>query len=361
MNNLEFIKSKISYPLVIYHNKTYNQDANDTQIQKLINSKLIVIGDLHGNIKKALEILIVSDIVALDILDLILFFDLFLDVNFGNDEIIVKLCNIIKSIKLSNNKKVIFLGDILADRVGNDVLGLCFVNQLALIGLDFKILIGNHDHACNFEDLGAAKYMKDCCESFFLAFNIYDSGDFESKKEIELNLQKFLQKSKLLEFDKQNKTLFVHAGITKRNIKSFLKLFISLGILKRGYELSETTFENFCIIANQFYTDYRLGKYEAKKYVIENKVLANIHSRNERLLEGFLWVGEHDYLDSFEFFKSLGVETIVHGHDDYDRNSIFSPMNNGYKSNSDFTVINLDNSQGKSLESSIDTLPLYIA
>lgn len=358
---IEFIKSQLNYPIEIYKQHDYSTKDLNTQIVKLQTSNLIVIGDLHGNIKKAIEILILAQVIDFEIEQLKVFINVWNRGMFEDKETILSLKNLIKIIKVKSLKQVIFLGDILADRVGNDILGLAFINHLRAVGLQIETLIGNHDHACNFIDHSAANFMGNYVSSFYAGFNIYNSYDKDQKLEVDNLFNSFIQNSKLLIFDSNSKILFVHAGIRERNLKIFVKLLKSLKILTYDLVLSSSNFPQICDLINRFYSDYRSkDMYSDKRYVIENKILKYLHDGNRREFEGFLWVGEHNYTTDNKFFTNLGVKTIVHGHDSFDQESIFCPKNINYNMNSKFTVINLDNNQGKKIDESSEPLPLYL-
>jgi hypothetical protein len=223
-------------------------------------------------------------------------------------------------------------------------------------------LIGNHDHACNFVDLSAANFMSGYVDSFFDGVAVYNSSTKDQKLEIYNQLNNFIQNSKLLIFDSTSKTLFVHASIRKRNLNHFVKLLKSLKVLGYNFVLSRDNLPELCDLINQFYCDYRnADMYRDKQYIIENRILKNVHDYDNREFEGFLWVGEHDYTKDSNFFTNLGVKAIVHGHDSFDQSSILCPKNNNYDINSKFTVINLDNNQGKFLDQTNDPLPLYLS
>ena len=177
----EFIESQINYPIEIYNQHDYIAEDLGMQIIRLQTSDLIVIGDLHGNVKKAVEILILAQVIDFEIKGLEKFLNLWNSDNFGDKEIIFNLISLIKKVKLKTSKKVIFLGDILADRVGNDILGLAFISHLRNIGLEIQTLIGNHDHACNFADQSAANFMSSYVGSFYAGICVYNSSTTDQK------------------------------------------------------------------------------------------------------------------------------------------------------------------------------------
>lgn len=355
---LEYIQNQINYSIDIYYDNQLIQNPNDQQIILIQKANTIVIGDLHGNINKAIEILILAKVITLEINSLKIFRNLFNSNRFENSDIISELIEIIKTIKINSTKKIIFLGDILGDRVGNDILGLVFINHLRTLELSVETLIGNHDHVCNFNDVNQANFMKDYADSFFKALSIIEQNQNKYNNQYQVNnlLKNFISKSKLIILEKN--TLFIHGAIRKRNLITFQKLLVSLNILPRDFVLDANSLPFLCDQINQFYINYRNNNlYQNKKYVIENCILKDTHDFNQREFEGFLWVGEHHYLKDYKLFLELGVETIIHGHDSFDKDSVFNPKNKS--DNQSFTVINLDNICGKNLESDNEVLPLF--
>jgi hypothetical protein len=362
---LEFIKSKITYPIDIYENQSFikgNNDNFETQLERLQNAKQIVIGDLHGNLNKALETFILANLVEIKLENLKIFYELFDDPNNWIDKTnIDEMIDCLKDIKwIDKNRSMIFIGDILADRVGNDIISLSFFEILRKSGLNIKTIIGNHDHVCNFEDRANANAMKKYADSFFNACNVFDNESLENQNKTKTQLDNFIANSKIIIYNKDTKNLFVHAGIRKLNFASAIKLLKNLDILKLDFELNQDTIVEFCCKLNQFYVDYRINnKYKEKKYIIENKFLKSIDAGGNRRLEGWFWVGEHWFEVDYEYFQKIGINTIIHGHDSDSKKSIFSPSNKSYNSNN-FTVINLDNVQGKDILYKNEGSPIQI-
>lgn len=362
---LEYIKSKITYPIDIYEAQTFFKGSFDNieaQIQKLQNSKLVVVGDLHGNINKALETMILANLIEIKADELKTFYELFEHhENYTNMNKIIVMIKALQSLKwVDVNRKMIFLGDILADRVGNDIIALSFFDILRNNGANVETIIGNHDHACDFIDRINAQYMNTYAISFFNACDIFDNSDIDLQQYCVKLLNSFILNSKLIIFDKINKTLFVHAAIRKLNFITAINLLKKLELIKLDFAFKNEAIEEFCDKFNQFYIDYKLNnKYQDKKYIIENKLLKSVDASGNRKSEGWFWVGEHWFDADHEFYTNLGIKTIVHGHDSDSQKSTFSASNRNYNPEG-FTVINLDNMQGKDMKSAKSSSPIYI-
>jgi hypothetical protein len=365
ITSLEYIKSKITYPIDIYEAQTIvkgTADNMEAQIEKLQNSKVVVIGDLHGNINKALETIILANLIEIKADDLNTFYELFEHPDSYTDmNKIIVMVKALRSVKwVDVNRKMIFLRDILADRVGNDITALIFFDILRNNGAIVETIIGNHDHACDFIDRTNAQYMNTYAISFFNACDIFDNSDVDLQQYCVKLLNSFIIDSKLIIFDKINKTLFVHAPIRKLNFTTAINLLKKLELIKLDFVLKNETIEEFCDKLNQFYIDYRLNnKYQDKKYIIENKLLKSVDASGNRKSEGWFWVGEHWFDADHKFYTNLGIKIIVHGHDIDSQKSTLSPLNRNYNPEG-FTVINLDNMQGKDMKFAKSSSSIYI-
>ena len=363
--NLEFITSKIYYPIDIYTDQTFIKGAQDnlkSQTDKLQKARQVVIGDLHGNLNKALETMILSDLIKIPETDLKKFYDLFADSTSYSDKAKIEaMIDCLQSIEWSDqNKSMIFIGDILADRVGNDIVSLSFFEILRKAGANIEVLVGNHDHACDFLNRENANAIKLYSNSFSNACTFFEDSTSETQEQIINQYDNFFENSKLILFNNSAKTLFVHASIRKLNFTTAVKLLKKLEIVNTDFELSCNSFLEFCDKLNKFYVDYKVNrKYQDQKYCIENKFLKSIDADGNRKSEGWLWAGEHWFESDNDYFLSLQIVKIVHGHDSDSKKSRFSPSYKNYKSDQ-FTVINLDNLQGKDNEYKNSSSPLYI-
>ncbi len=306
--------------------------------------------------------MILSDLIKIPLADLKKFYDLFTDLTSYNDKAKIEtMIGCLQNIEWSDqNRSMIFIGDILADRVGNDIISLSFFEVLKKSGANIEVLIGNHDHACDFLNRENANAIKLYSASFNNAYTFFDDSTSETQEQIINQYNDFFEKSKLILFDDITKTLFIHASIRKLNFTIVVKLLKKLEIISVDFVLNGDSLSEFCDKLNQFYVDYKLNrKYQQQKYYIENKFLKSIDADGNRRSEGWLWVGEHWFESDNDYFLNLGIVKIVHGHDSDSKKSRFSPSCKNYRSD-EFIVINLDNLQGKDSEYKNGSSPLYI-
>lgn len=129
-----------------------NYRRNDLLIiPELYRAKNITLGDLHGNTLTLFIVLVKSGIFSAPLTkDYILIREIIISASSGNlttqeYETFLVLLNKLKVMKTAC-QGLRLLGDVLADRVSNDVLTLAIISKLVLVQFPITIIYSNHDN-----------------------------------------------------------------------------------------------------------------------------------------------------------------------------------------------------------------------
>jgi hypothetical protein len=301
----------------------------DIGLEKLTTAKNIVIGDIHANFIKLAESMFNTGLVTMGEGDAKKFTDLSTKI----DELVTmhgkgwlkplsirglvaikvsdqakqnfiqihnELLGLIKGIKwIGDNRKLILLGDLIADRGHSDWLIMALLELIPEANL--VRLASNHGHmAFN------AEWRKRSDNKIFASLERAQMVQSDPLPDY----QEYLSKAKLFYYNKDERLLFMHAPATHEQVQPLFEL-----VTKR--ELGQSCFCNstktpgqiadFVELANNFYC----------QYVSSGQVNEEI----EEVLRPFLWArGNYDSTDKIPFFGNSkrcasGVRVVCVGHD----------------------------------------------
>lgn len=259
-----------------------NDDYNDLLMFQIPTmSKYIIFGDLHGNIKKLIDYLILSKYISFHSKDT--YNNFFIDINSIEPFTInlKKYFNILKS-----NLKLILLGDCFGDRNKHEILKLIIFNKISKVN-DFNILYGNHDNAA-YSLLNRRK--ANCVptnQEFAKAFYKYD---IKIIRNLFLNLINKHYKLCLL----INDNIFLsHAPINLNSINSYIDFF----------EIANENINDIVININQYLNE------QLNKGII-----------NDTFLLDFIW-GRYYGDSKYHLVNFKNIKTQICGHDTFNSNN----------------------------------------
>lgn len=385
----------IPYSYTVLSKNKVQANLNPQQAgQVLKTANTTVVGDMHGSYYKLVETLIAADLIEMSPSDARTFVFLAKSErnNSSDPEELALLCRDMKTIISGmkwkgGDRKLILMGDMLADRGPLDNITLDIVKHLSQQTPAENIvrIASNHDHTVLATLLKSRSYkMHSSCNRSISNALKFKESDPKLYQEFVQNALDYLQASKLMYLDKENKILYTHAPISTkelRDLNSLIKLICKSKNQEEPPSLSRIKDLNgvgdFADRANAMYQEY--VETCAKVINAPNQAaIAEIKQRlfnvqtiyeqdcfrgesNEELRkvqgakQGFLWARNELKEQSQLPFIQAGVETLVHGHDSQSaQQSPFSILNtapNIVGSNAaHYTVINLDQNIRKDAE-----------
>lgn len=252
----------------------YNEDFKKTPVQTIFNAKEVYFGDAHGNILRVLYDLISVGAISpftqttWDKLKTIISVAKNIDgANFINFKKLVK-----KHVQINRNSpKIIFLGDLLADRQGHDALMLAFFYVLAKKGLNYKIILSNHDlmffqyyylngeilaHVENEESIHSLVNYND----FLSKIGTPDEQGKKNLNKFKINLEKYLENYienlSLFDYNDEMKLFAIHATAGQMELKIlFVWLYIIESVMRSNSvgNFSYLSFEKINDLYEKFY------------------------------------------------------------------------------------------------------------
>ena len=368
----EMVQSRIDYPIETFTLDKNLEPGQYNQFELLKTAKEVTLGDLHANTVKAIEHLVVSGLVSLEVAEMDELYTLFDNPDNHSDTIAVgRMIGLINMMEwIGGDRKFRLMGDVFCDRNGNDYLNIALINHLRAIGADIDLFAGNHEDAYDLvngiELAIAMPRLGGQCKSYFNAVlstqkisiikemkaNLANKDNYAQKiaynKRYSGAIKEIYQSIKVADFDRSTGTLYCHAPLMKRNLSLATNFLIQNNYLQSDFKINNTNLDVFCNSINSLYQDYKTNPQIFDQVTLEsikNQLLHNAGSERDRAKEGLLWVGGHDYTADEAYFLSIGVENIVHGHD---RATQKSPLAAQNKTSLDgLTVFNLDNDNGK--------------
>lgn len=109
-------------------------------------TRQLVLGDLHGNAIKLINILIREGVLKLSESQYHMMYEIYhKDPHIVNTEDLANFANILNNADIDSNVTCLFLGDTLADRGMNDYYTLFIYEKLVTNNIKFNIIYSNHD------------------------------------------------------------------------------------------------------------------------------------------------------------------------------------------------------------------------
>lgn len=242
--------------------------------------KTLVFGDLHGNVIKLVDILLMAGM--LEVKNSKSYYEFLLELSDKNFIEYTKYFNLIKS-----NKSVYFLGDCFGDRNNFDVLKLKIFTDLHNFQNKFTIIYGNHD-----------------CAALSMVLTKKNNGTLPVNKEFE----------------------HMHYS-TRLNAKDIKDNFIKL--IKQHYKLCDVINNKYFLthapvtsdLVGLFCENHKNKDIDTIKNSINDYFYNNVFKETDNInkINSFIW----ERLDGYEllFYNSCKSNIIqITGHDKYESN-----------------------------------------
>ena len=276
------------------------------------------------------------------------------ELNAKYEKLILKTLENLKII--NKDKKIILLGDTLADRIGPDSIMLTILEKMIDgVGDNLIIIASNHDNIITNVIAENQDNGQDHIELELQGFSAFTyarnmlkykdgkrSEGAEEKVEIEgmnkmtTQYKKVLLAQQLFYYDADQKLFCSHAPICERDIRGFVDVYNEYSLERYDFDSSKP--EEFVEKANNFYKE---------EYLIPmiDDTLDNPNRRIEDLFNGsssLLWVRNRSDKDKGIRKEDLGldVKILTYGHHTH------TNLGTVY-SNSNSTKVQLNNSAGK--------------
>lgn len=275
--------------------KIFTYDITKSNIPQNLNQNLLIMGDMHGNIKKLVDALIFSGFIETNESKYLEFFK---DLDFLENHNNIKFENYFDF--KESKAELILLGDCFADRNFFDLIKLNLLTKIDDNKNKFTILFGNHDSAA-FSLINKKK--ANCSPINKEFYKIHYNNKYNILKIRKDFLNLILNHYKLFYFLEDKKIFLSHAPINQNDFNSFINF----------YEIKNKSINEIVKFANDYFYDL---------------ILKNYH--NDIFLESFVWnrfQGEDNHICCRN-----DINLQISGHDLF---------NQGKK------IISLDNYNGK--------------
>jgi hypothetical protein len=355
-----YIEAKISNKYIIttyVHGISKNGElSEDDSLEKISNAKEVVIGDLHGDIKKLIEHLILSGMISLSENHLDKFYRITengnTNGNFANYRKMTELSSILSRVVwIGGIRELKLIGDVLSDRSGNDLVMIRFINDLRKKGARITIFTGNHDHNAFLPNSGVLKQATSMINAR-ASSGFGSQSDYLSYPPIQKEYLQYARDIKVLEFNPLTETLITHAPIYETSFKQWHSIMIQNKLI-RQVDYNQLNIQDFVKGFNHLYRLY-----------LKELVLTGCTNQK---MEKYLMIEE----TSFLFSRNGGqdgqsndlptfngqIKVLVNGHNTCPNSPTSSK---GLVGNENFVNICLDNSAGKSDDSKIVYSPIYL-
>lgn len=308
--------------------------------QQLITAKSIALGDIHGSYEKLVETLITAGLATMPSDKAERFVKIsgeFEDLVAKNPhlseptvrerakEMHTQLSELLEAVTWigGEDRELILLGDLLADRGVTDTLTLQLLNRLSRENPErFIKLTSNHDHCAihylltgEIHQSMLSKTPVSFAESQVRAFKLSDNQDQLRGAYLE-----HIASLKLMHYDRDSKSLYAHAPIKPENIRFLINELKEFNYLGKDFEyehVNSDTIQDFVELANQFYKDSVLFPFEYN--------LKSLNPRVEQLIntdpEGLVWPRtKYQKINELPTLNGA-VEIMIHGHASNSRHS----------------------------------------
>lgn len=371
---------KIPYPIkMITPQGAYPAQSAEDAAKTLKTAKKVALGDLHGSYHKLVETLVAADMIRMPEEAAIRFVQLASHPwNYSPDpkqldQIYSKLQPVVDSMEWTGkDRQFTLIGDVLSDRGPFDQITMHMVHDLAQKHRGRIVpIVGNHEH--NVLRTGKPGYfpiVEESANSLIAAQRL--AAEMNDWKGLYERYADYLTKSKVMHYDRESKTLYVHAPIHRENAEQLIAWLQKQEALKMQRETpgkdagasaegkttdhdgpariiknydeikTEEDLEGLIEVANQKYGEYVRDVLETGQLDPElEKVLVDTKGGGQ----GFFW--RRSRLDSEADlpFKQCGVKRLVHGHDLRSQDSPFSIEKDPAGA---YTLVNLDQEARKS-------------
>ena len=339
----------------------YSANLESPPQRGVFEAKEVYIGDAHGNTLRIIYDLVYSGSIKISSDEL---WKYLIDIMSSADQ--AKLTdeqynNFIKILFeditiIKDAPKIVFLGDLLSDRQSNDILTLVLLHMLKQKGLQYKIILSNHDLLfLRFHLLKVKEYIDlypNCGRSLLNYAQFCKIGtDEEIARSAELGLDllygSYLSNLEIFDYKSDLKLFVSHATVGMEQIK---KLFVVLKIFELYMALDVKKEKNILNINDSILKIKKdwgenFGHYFQSNYKDQEKI-KNIYQNfttifndikgNEDLFKLFIQLPEiinfceNRTISNF-YAPFPGAETVLQGHDlrpDYflvDLKGIFPP------------------------------------
>ncbi|MES2614289.1 MAG: metallophosphoesterase [Bdellovibrionota bacterium] len=313
----------------------YSENLSIPPAQKIFNAKEIMIGDAHGNVLRILYDLIYGGVFKTpsqeiwnELIDIISCADRLTDLQLFRFERI--LCNEIS--KTKQPSQVIFIGDLLAERQGNDNLMFTLFFEMKKKDLKYKIMISNHD-------LVFLKYYllnsylieldKEYCESLYSFLLFHQRYIIHNMDALYEN---YLEHLELFDYKPEIGLFICHATVKEKQIMNLCDLFL--------VNKSQNTADLLQNLKKEF------------EGIKKNQDLFKLFLE-EHAVRDFCWTRiDEEYNTALKFLP--GIDIIVQGHDlnkpyfASELTSAYPPSLSSHVSGKSLKRVVLDNRTGKS-------------
>lgn len=329
--------------------------------EKMKNAQEIVIGDLHGDIKKFVEHLVLSEMAYLPKDDLE---KLYAITENGNDSgsysdasKMQELSTILSKVEWTGGSREFKLvGDVLSDRNGNDLVMVKYINQLRAKGANILTLSGNHDHNAFLPNAGVlggrqhgqADSMLNARESA----GFKTQADYFANPEIQKEYLQYAKNLKVFEYNPETQTLIAHAPIFEKTFQQWHKIMVHKKIITEN-DFNKLDIADFTEKLNGFYQSYLqelILKGQSGKTMedfLMNEDTALLFARNG---------GDNGQSNDLPTFNGQ-IKMLINGHNTCENSPTSSK---GLIGNKDFVNVCLDNSAGKYDNENGNNSPVFL-
>jgi hypothetical protein len=340
---LEKIQSKYKIQSYVYGKEDFEQNDFET----LKSAKEVVIGDIHGDLSKLLEHLILADILTFDHSDLEAIYDILEVGEFENSKKMQTLSSLLSKFELPKSERIVrLLGDIIGDRKGNDLVMIKFLNLLTDKGLNLRCFVGNHDHNSFVPEPAWSDSFRvsllNAQRSVVMGHYQLDQKAYFADPEVLDKYRKYISRLRIMEFDESRKIYYGHAPVYESTFKKGYQLLAknSPDFLQKSLTYEDCKLTHFANMINQSYRKY------ARKMIEDGGTNPEFEQYLFNMKDGLLFSangGKFGVVDVYPTFHSE-IQTYVNGH----FNSPNSPSR-GIVGNDKFQNICLDNEAGLKL------------
>ncbi len=350
---------KIPYTFQLYHQGTRTAQQLDSHAaaQALQTARQVTLGDLHGSYFKLVETLVAANLITMPLPVAEAFCQLAredeaalypLNTLSAQEKAAFKarqqqLSQLVPQIQwIGGDRKMILIGDVLSDRGPSDKITLELMEHLSRNHPDrFIRLASNHDHHALSLLAGQGLHLlggqADSMNRAILAVE----DDTKAAKKLRQQYQNYLGQSRLMHYEPDTQTLFVHAPITKFSLAALLAVMRNKGF-RKVHSLKEIRspdiMARFVNDANAFYSTY-VELASRRRFLDDEAESVLVHDRGAG--DGFLWI--RDPLNNPAKMPLYGqgvIKCMVHGHD---YTSEDSPFHWGDQQvDASYVVVNLD-------------------
>ena len=245
--------------------KSNNGELSDIDpIEKMKNAQEITIGDLHGDIKKLIENLVLSEMAYLSQADLDTMYLITengnSNGNYTNPDKMKELSGILSRVEWTGgNREFKLVGDVLSDRNGNDWVMVKYINELRRKGANITTLSGNHDHNAFLPNNGVlGGRLHGQADSMF---NARESAGFQSQADyfadpvIQKEYLEYAKNLKVFDYNTETQTLTAHAPIFEKTFQQWHKILLHKKVIIET-DYNKLDLGDFSEKLNGFYQGY---------------------------------------------------------------------------------------------------------